>query len=304
MSNHPIEKVLVVADEHESALLSQEELLQPEQALKVQMVGRFIHQKEIWFLHQKTRQRHAHAPTTRELLYRPLKIRTPEAHATQDRFGTRLQLIAARDLQFILYDTHPPYEITDVPVSTSITNRCLLTQPVQLLFRPQDLRIRFKYLIPNTHPGDLLYLLGQETHPQSLPSRHAAGLCPLLSVIDGEFVDVEGNVLATDLGVHLLCMTVHIRPGGFRILPGLLNASAHGPVHALSRLYTQGAAYGDTPQGNGMSSCGLPPIPQITEADQAEFRIGESTLMDYHTSFHPPCRHCRHDLVKGHGDGL
>src|SRR5664279_261288 len=180
MSNHPIEKVLVVADEHESALLSQEELLQPEQALKVQMVGRFIHQKEIWFLHQKTRQRHAHAPTTRELLYRPLKIRTPEAHATQDRFGTRLQLIAARDLQFILYDTHPPYEITDVPVSTSITNRCLLTQPVQLLFRPQDLRIRFKYLIPNTHPGDLLYLLGQETHPQSLPSRHAAGICPFL----------------------------------------------------------------------------------------------------------------------------
>src|SRR5660397_122390 len=180
MSNHPIEKVLVVADEHESALLSQEELLQPEQALKVQMVGRFIHQKEIWFLHQKTRQRHAHAPTTRELLYRPLKIRTPEAHATQDRFGTRLQLIAARDLQFILYDTHPPYEITDVPVSTSITNRCLLTQPVQLLFRPQDLRIRFKYLIPNTHPGDLLYLLGRKPtrnpfRPVTLPeSAHSS----------------------------------------------------------------------------------------------------------------------------------
>ena len=94
MGGHPIQEVAVVADEHEAAGPFEQELLEPEEALQIQVVGRLVQEQQVRPLHEQTSQGHPHAPSSGELPDRPLEIVVPKGHAPQDRLSAGLKGIA------------------------------------------------------------------------------------------------------------------------------------------------------------------------------------------------------------------
>ena len=71
VGDHPVEEVAVVADDHQRARPGEQELLQPDEALEVEMVGGLVHEQQIGLLEQQPRQRHPHPPAPGQLGDRP-----------------------------------------------------------------------------------------------------------------------------------------------------------------------------------------------------------------------------------------
>ena len=66
-AHRAIEQVAVVADHHHSMRIARQKGLEPDGALKIEIVGRLIQQQKIWCGKQNRRQGHPHAPTARKI---------------------------------------------------------------------------------------------------------------------------------------------------------------------------------------------------------------------------------------------
>ena len=75
--DHAVEEVAVVADDDQGARPGQQELLQPEQALEVEVVGGLVHEQQVGLLEQQPGQGHPHAPAAGELGDGPVEVGRP-----------------------------------------------------------------------------------------------------------------------------------------------------------------------------------------------------------------------------------
>jgi len=64
VSDHAVEEVTVVADHDERSRPGKQELLQPEQAVEVQVVGGLVHEKQIGLFEQQPGEGDTHPPTS------------------------------------------------------------------------------------------------------------------------------------------------------------------------------------------------------------------------------------------------
>ena len=99
MRGHAVEEVAVVADDHEGAGPAQQELLQPEEALQVEMVGGLVHEQQVRLLEQQTGECDPHAPAPGQLHDGPLEVLLAEAHAAQDGLRPGLEFVPLRVLE-------------------------------------------------------------------------------------------------------------------------------------------------------------------------------------------------------------
>ena len=91
-----------MADEKNGAVVTRQELLQPLDALEVQVVGGLVKQKQVWVAQQELGQGDAHLPAAREVLRRLVEVGDGKAQTAQDRAGTALELVATQALEAVL----------------------------------------------------------------------------------------------------------------------------------------------------------------------------------------------------------
>ncbi len=79
-----VQQLPVVADDDGVVRVLLQPRLEPERALKVEVVGGLVQQQHVRFGEQAGRQRDPHPPAAREFRHRPLKVLLGEAQAGQD----------------------------------------------------------------------------------------------------------------------------------------------------------------------------------------------------------------------------
>ena len=90
-----IEEVAVVRNQHQRALIALEPLLQPDDGIQIQVVGRFIEQQQIGAAEQGLGQVQAHAPATGEATHRRVELIAPKAQAVQQLGGAGADAVGA-----------------------------------------------------------------------------------------------------------------------------------------------------------------------------------------------------------------
>ena len=92
----------VVGDEKDRAVVAREELLEPADALEVEVVGRLVEQQQVGVAQQQLRERDAHLPAAREVAGGLVEVLDGEAETREDLPGARLELVAAEALEAVL----------------------------------------------------------------------------------------------------------------------------------------------------------------------------------------------------------
>ena len=83
----PVEEVAVVRDHQQRTRVALEPVLQPQDGVEVEVVGRFIEQQQLGRAHQRLREVESHAPATGETGDRVRHLRGGEAEAGQQLLG-------------------------------------------------------------------------------------------------------------------------------------------------------------------------------------------------------------------------
>ena len=96
-----IYKCTVVAHQHHCSGAGAEELLEPLNALDVEMIGGLIEQEHVRTAQQKLCQLDAHAPSAAELAGGPVKVTTAEAQSLQGAFQLGLVIEASHHLEAV-----------------------------------------------------------------------------------------------------------------------------------------------------------------------------------------------------------
>ena len=185
---HAVEEVAVVADDEEGPGPAQQELLQPDEALQVEVVGRLVHEEQVRLLQEQAGERHPHAPAAGELGDGALEVPLTETHTAKDGLSPGLELVAVCALEGCLQRPELVQQRVGVGGLGGALGRrsgcvrsvgvaghaCLveLRQPAAQLgdamLGAEDVGIRRQDLVHDRVTGDLLDLLGQEADAQVL----------------------------------------------------------------------------------------------------------------------------------------
>ena len=87
--HHAVEEVAVVRDDEQRAGVALEPVLQPDDGVEVEVVGRLVEQQQVGRAHQRLREVQAHAPAAGEARHRLLHLLVREAQAEQQLLGAR-----------------------------------------------------------------------------------------------------------------------------------------------------------------------------------------------------------------------
>ena len=89
----------VVRDDEDGAVVGREELLEPQHALEIEVVGRLVEQQQVGMAQEELGEGDAHLPSAGELRGGLVELGHGESEAAQDGAGARFQLIAAEALE-------------------------------------------------------------------------------------------------------------------------------------------------------------------------------------------------------------
>ena len=105
LGNDAVHELAVVRGHQQRALITPEELLQPDQALQVQMVARLVQQHGVGAHQQDAGQRHAHLPAARQRAHVAVHHLLAEAQAGEHFARPTLQGVAIEFLEARLHLT-------------------------------------------------------------------------------------------------------------------------------------------------------------------------------------------------------
>jgi hypothetical protein len=89
MGGDDVEKIAVVRDQDQRALIALEPVFEPEDGVEVQMVGRLVEQQEVGAAHQGAREVEAHAPAAGEFGHRSLEVKVGKTEAVHQGSSAR-----------------------------------------------------------------------------------------------------------------------------------------------------------------------------------------------------------------------
>ena len=100
--DHGVEEIAVMGDQQQRAGIALEPLLQPEDGVEVEVVGRLVEQQQLGRAHQRLGQIQAHAPATGEVADAPVHLLAGETQAGQQLARTRIGAVALGIVQFVV----------------------------------------------------------------------------------------------------------------------------------------------------------------------------------------------------------
>ena len=92
----------VVAHEQHGSVVAREELLEPLNALEVEVVRGLVEQQQVGVAQEELGEGYAHLPAAREVLCGFVEVVDGESEAAQDGAGAALELVAAQALEAVL----------------------------------------------------------------------------------------------------------------------------------------------------------------------------------------------------------
>ena len=102
MGDAGVHEGAVVAHEQHGTVVAREELLEPLDALEVQVVRGLVEQQQVRVAKQQLGQGDAHLPATGEVLGRLVEVLDGKTEAAQDGAGEAVELVAAQALEAVL----------------------------------------------------------------------------------------------------------------------------------------------------------------------------------------------------------
>ena len=90
-------------DDQDRAGVALQIVLEPEQRLEVEMVGRLVQQQQVRLLRQQPRQVRAHDPAAAHLARGPVEILFAEAQAGEDLLGLGFEPVAAQLVEPVVH---------------------------------------------------------------------------------------------------------------------------------------------------------------------------------------------------------
>jgi hypothetical protein len=100
--DHGVEEEAIVRDQYHRVRICVEIFLEPVACFKVEVIGRFVEQQQLWLVEQQFSQRDAHLPSARERLGGTLEVGRPEAESLKDRRRFQLDAVAVVEPEAIL----------------------------------------------------------------------------------------------------------------------------------------------------------------------------------------------------------
>ncbi|VVO26674.1 hypothetical protein PS706_04695 [Pseudomonas fluorescens] len=97
--DHGVEKIPVVGDQQQGALIILEEVFQPQDRIEVQVVGRFVEQQQVRRAHQRLCKVQAHAPAAREVGDRAVHLFVGKTKAGEHLAGAGVGGVAVGAVQ-------------------------------------------------------------------------------------------------------------------------------------------------------------------------------------------------------------
>ena len=89
-----VEEFAVVRNDEDRTAIRAKVFLKPAQRFEIKMVGGFVEQQQVGFLHEQSGQVRAHHPAAAQGTRRPLEIGFAKGESLEDLFGARLELPA------------------------------------------------------------------------------------------------------------------------------------------------------------------------------------------------------------------
>ena len=118
-----VHELAVVRGHQQRAGQRLEELLEPDDRLDVEVVGRLVHQQDVGAAEQHARHRDAHLPAARELADVAVDAVVLEAEAVQHFARLRLERVAAEVLVFLLHLAEAREDLVHVVGARRIAHR-------------------------------------------------------------------------------------------------------------------------------------------------------------------------------------
>ena len=161
--HHMVEKITVVRYQHHRPSKIAQVIFQPLNGLNIQVIGRFIQQKQFWFRQQQPRQHRAGALTTGELTQRTLIIRRGKPQTAQHLIHQYLKRIAPQPFKFILQFAIVSYQSIVIRIGAH-----LLRQGIQITLQFKQLCEWAQTLLPQRSFAGYYGFLGQIARTQTL----------------------------------------------------------------------------------------------------------------------------------------
>ena len=115
-AGHVVQEVAVVRDGHDGAGVVVQELLEPEHALGVQVVGGLVEKEQVGGLEEQAAQRHAASLAAGELGHRGVRVRALESVHRLRELGVKVPAVG--DIYLVLEAAHLGHEGVEVRVGT------------------------------------------------------------------------------------------------------------------------------------------------------------------------------------------
>ena len=94
-SDDAVHELAIVARHDERAFVILQPLLEPDDRLEIQMVGRLVHEKNVGLKHENFRQRDSHFPTAAERFNGTLVLARADPETGQNLFRAGVEVITA-----------------------------------------------------------------------------------------------------------------------------------------------------------------------------------------------------------------
>jgi len=91
--DHGIQKIAIMRHQQQSAAIALQPLLEPDDRVEIEMVGRFVEQQQVRSAHQRPRQREAHDPAAGKRPQRLRQLGVGKAEPGEQARGTALRLV-------------------------------------------------------------------------------------------------------------------------------------------------------------------------------------------------------------------
>ena len=193
--HHGIEEVAVVRNEHQRALIALEPLLQPDDGVEIQVVGRFIQQQQIGAAEQRLGQVQAHTPATGEASDRRVELIAAKTQTVQQLGGTGANAVGTYGIELAVQLGHQQTVV-------------IRLGPGELGFQGAELLVAVDHVLQ----GGAVQRRGLLGHAGNLP----AGGQAEAAVVDGQLAPhqrKEGG-LATAVLAHQAHLVAGVYGGG------------------------------------------------------------------------------------------
>ena len=168
----PVHELAIVRGHQQRAGVALEKVLEPDDRLDVEVVGRLVHQQHVGIAEQHARHGDAHLPSARQRAHVAIDLVVVEAEAVEHFARLAFERVAAEMVVFLLHDAKAREDPVDVIGPRRIGHRVL--QLLELVMQVAKAAAAGNRLVEHRAAGHLFDVLAEVADGQLLRDRHLA----------------------------------------------------------------------------------------------------------------------------------